>query len=146
MVRRFSRLCWAGILTVAVGAAAHAQTPAASTPTPQPPEAVSDSVGPVISPTLPPYEDGQTRHDRAMRDSSTRYYPQKAQRAGISGMAVLDCLVDTQGWLRDCRVVSEQPAGFGFGEAALRMAPLFHKKAGMAGARTLIPLTFKLPQ
>jgi periplasmic protein TonB len=50
-----------------------------------------------------------------------RYYPRRAVTRGMEGEAVLDCLVSTAGALR-CAVVSETPASWGFGEAALRIA------------------------
>lgn len=50
-----------------------------------------------------------------------RYYPRRAMANNVRGEAVLDCLVDPAGAL-GCRVVSETPANWGFGEAALRIS------------------------
>lgn len=50
-----------------------------------------------------------------------RYYPARALDRGMTGQALLDCRVSTQGALA-CAVVSETPAGWGFGAAALRIA------------------------
>lgn len=50
-----------------------------------------------------------------------RYYPARALARGVEGRAVLECLVDTSGAL-DCRVISETPPGWGFGEAARRIS------------------------
>jgi len=50
-----------------------------------------------------------------------RYYPRRAIGRDVEGSVVLDCLVSTQGRLT-CDVLSETPANFGFGEAALRIA------------------------
>jgi protein TonB len=50
-----------------------------------------------------------------------RYYPRQALRREVSGDVLLDCLVRATGAL-DCVIVSETPAHWGFGEAALRMA------------------------
>ncbi len=50
-----------------------------------------------------------------------RYYPARAVAREMEGEAVLDCLVSTSGALA-CRVVSETPRNWGFGEAALRIA------------------------
>ncbi|HEX3365655.1 TonB family protein [Phenylobacterium sp.] len=80
------------------------------------------------------------------------YYPEKALSAGVtSGEAVLDCLVDGE-WLTDCKVASEEPSGYDFGAAALRMAPLFKMKPQpdptkqpAAGARIQVPINFNLP-
>lgn len=49
------------------------------------------------------------------------YYPRRALRTAIDGEVVLDCLVQTDGFLR-CGIVSELPTGWGFAEAALRIA------------------------
>lgn len=49
------------------------------------------------------------------------YYPPRALRFERDGLAVLDCIVRASGAL-DCRVASETPAGWGFGDAALRIA------------------------
>lgn len=56
-----------------------------------------------------------------------RYYPARAEAADMSGSATLDCLVSATGSL-SCTVVSEEPAGFGFGEASLRISQ--HFRAG----------------
>jgi protein TonB len=50
-----------------------------------------------------------------------RYYPRRAIERTIEGEVLLDCLVSTIGML-DCRVLSETPGGWGFAEAALRIA------------------------
>ena len=38
----------------------------------------------------------------------------------------MDCIVDSDGNLRACAVVSESPTGRGFGESVVQMQPLFH--------------------
>lgn len=50
-----------------------------------------------------------------------RYYPQRALERGVEGSVTLDCLVNTIGAL-SCQVVSENPAAWGFGQAALRIS------------------------
>jgi protein TonB len=50
-----------------------------------------------------------------------RYYPPRAIGRGVEGEAVLDCLVSRIGTL-SCAVVSETPAGWGFGAAAVQIA------------------------
>ena len=52
------------------------------------------------------------------------YYPAQAAAAGLDGEATLQCNINPQIVLRNCRLKSENPAGFGFGEAALRLAKL----------------------
>ncbi len=48
------------------------------------------------------------------------FYPSAARRAGVEGLALLDCLVLPRDRVRDCKVVGEKPAGYGFGRAALQ--------------------------
>ncbi|HSV04045.1 MAG TPA: hypothetical protein VLI41_12650 [Phenylobacterium sp.] len=52
-------------------------------------------------------------------------YPQRARLARRAGAAELTCGVNFDGWLRDCAVLAEQPAGEGFGIAARRLAERF---------------------
>jgi protein TonB len=53
-----------------------------------------------------------------------RYYPRAALEQGLSGQAVIDCLVDERGRL-DCTTTREAPLGAGFGDAAIRMSREF---------------------
>ena len=50
------------------------------------------------------------------------FYPAQAKAAGVAGSATLSCKMSPHGALRVCTVVSESPAGSGFGEAAMRIA------------------------
>jgi|GEM_PF-1968112 len=50
-----------------------------------------------------------------------RYYPVRARERGVEGSVTLNCLVDVSGAL-DCDVTSENPANWGFGDAALRIS------------------------
>lgn len=52
------------------------------------------------------------------------FYPREAHRQDVEGVANLDCLVDGDGRL-SCTIVDEEPAGFGFGEAALQISTCF---------------------
>jgi protein TonB len=63
--------------------------------------------------------------NRPGESDMARAYPQRARRRGLEGSATLDCLISDTGRLSDCAVVSAQPAGLGFGPAALRLAPQF---------------------
>ncbi|HEY8573573.1 TonB family protein [Phenylobacterium sp.] len=54
-----------------------------------------------------------------------RFFPPKAQRAGIEGMAQVLCTIDRNGRLADCEVVRETPTEQGFGGAALKMVSTF---------------------
>jgi TonB family protein len=48
-------------------------------------------------------------------------YPKAAFEKKITGDVLLDCTANDAGSLVDCRIVEEEPAGLGFGEAALSL-------------------------
>ncbi len=84
---------------------------------------------------------------RPSADDVTSVYPIGAQRLGLSGKAEMACQVDADGKLGDCKVVSEEPAGFGFGDATLRLARYFQVRpksvpGGPEGAQVTIPVRF----
>ena len=54
-----------------------------------------------------------------------RFYPDRAARAGLSGWAVIECLTETTGDLKDCQVLGEAPLKQDFGAAALKLSRLF---------------------
>lgn len=53
-----------------------------------------------------------------------QYYPPRARDRGKEGRVTLDCLVGANGAIA-CVVAHETPAGWGFGDAALKIAPYF---------------------
>ena len=80
-----------------------------------------------------------------------RHYPPLAQAAGKEGRAVVHCQVTATGTLTACEVAEEQPAGWGFGKAALAMTGSFRMRpaAGedgrsIEGASVTIPIRFQL--
>lgn len=78
------------------------------------------------------------------------YYPPRAVRQHREGTAVIACTVTEAGGLTACSVAGETPSGWGFGEAALRMAPLFRMRpqtedgVAVGGARINVPVDFRL--
>ena len=79
-------------------------------------------------------------------------YPAAARAKGISGArVVLHCVVGTGGTVQDCQVRSEEPAEFGFGQAALALAPHFRlsvwTEQGLptVGGRVTLPIRYQLP-
>jgi TonB family protein len=50
------------------------------------------------------------------------FYPAAAKAATIEGSATINCQITPHGARRDCTLVSENPAGEGFGKAALDVA------------------------
>jgi TonB family protein len=52
-------------------------------------------------------------------------WPRKALQSGVGGSATVHCIVTALGGVRDCKVISEKPAGVGFGASALGLAEQF---------------------
>lgn len=81
-----------------------------------------------------------------------RFYPDRAQREEVGGAATILCSVTVKGGLEACRVVSEAPVGYGFGQAALRLSQTFQMKPKMddgtpvAGGTVRIPIVFRVPE
>jgi TonB family protein len=79
-----------------------------------------------------------------------RVYPEKARAKGIDGTGVIECIATVDGSLRACTIKSESPEGFGFGQAALAMAPQFQMKPEVNGGKRVeikvdIPIRFTGP-
>ena len=80
-----------------------------------------------------------------------RFYPPKALAVRRGGTAVMQCRVDQAGSLSACTILREGPQGDGFGNAVLRMAPLFQMKPMSLNGRPVvggivrIPVKFQVP-
>lgn len=80
-----------------------------------------------------------------------RLYPAKALALGMAGTAVMQCRVGRSGVLSACAIIREAPQGLGFGDATLRMAPMFQMKPKTVNgtptgdATIRIPVRFKIP-
>ena len=59
------------------------------------------------------------------------------------GAEVIECLVQAGGGLSDCTILSEQPAGMGFGEAALRAAAQSRVGAAQVGSKVRWTVRFR---
>jgi len=83
-------------------------------------------------------------------DDMAEAYPPLASAIGVTGHVMLHCRIATTGRTEDCQVVSEAPKGFGFGDAALKVAPLFRMAPSTTGGSAVasdvrIPIRFALP-
>lgn len=72
-------------------------------------------------------------------------YPAEALRNGKAGRAVVACRLTAAGAASACAVVEESPAGMGFGEAALRLAPTFQFSTKGPDGQSLVGGTFRIP-
>jgi periplasmic protein TonB len=80
----------------------------------------------------------------------SKYYPERAQRLGISGSATINCTVAANGTISGCDVVGETPSNYGFGDAARKLSRFFKMRPQMvdgqavAGGTIEIPIQFRL--
>jgi TonB family protein len=95
-------LAMLGLAGALIGASAAADPPAAPRPAP-----------PMTTLNTP---------DPAAAAAALAYYPAAARAAGVEGQAVIACTHNAHLALQACTLVSETPAGQGFGQAALAMA------------------------
>lgn len=81
------------------------------------------------------------------------YYPQAAISAAKDGQATVLCEVNDERRLRNCDVVSEAPADYGFGQAAARLSTDVTRVAERdargeptAGGWVKLQMSFKVPE
>jgi TonB family protein len=79
------------------------------------------------------------------------HFPAQARKAGVSASkVVLGCTIGAEGELTQCSVNSENPAGLGFGEAVLAMAPTFRMRKwtedgqAMIGRKIVMPISYQM--
>ena len=115
-------------------------------PTPTP---IPVAVDPPPAPPTPAVLTGMVWLQRPSSQDFNRFYPTRALEREQEGRVMLDCLVDGGGRI-SCTVISEDPSGWGFGEAALRISRNFRAAAQTSdgrpttGGRTRVPISFRL--
>lgn len=78
-------------------------------------------------------------------------FPTKAMQEGRAGKATITCNVTIEGFLERCVVLSESPEAYGFGAAALQLAPQFRMSPKMRGGKPVsggevsIPISWQAP-
>lgn len=79
------------------------------------------------------------------QDDLLRVWPAKTKASGVSGVAWIACVVTAEGGLDHCAALNEVPAGSGFGEAALALAPRFRMAPATAGGAAVTGATVSIP-
>lgn len=81
-----------------------------------------------------------------------RVYPAEAQAENVEGRAVAHCKVAMDGRLTGCAVVSEEPYGYGLGEAVLMLSTVFQVERKTKDGPSIppesvvrLPIRFVLP-
>jgi TonB family protein len=93
---------------------------------------------------------------RVQVDSSAskelRFYPEAAQRAHIEGIASVLCTITADGRLSDCTTAVENPPGYGFAAATVRLAshmrvaPRAKDGSPTVGRSLRVDMAYKLPR
>jgi TonB family protein len=73
-------------------------------------------------------------------------YPPKAAAEFLGGKASIGCKANDAGALTDCKVISEEPTNYGFGEAAVALAAKIRLGLPAGASRdVIVPLRFEPP-
>lgn len=115
-------------------------------PTPTP---IPVAIDPPPAPPTPSVITDPTWLQRPDGRDFARHYPPRALDRGQEGRVTLDCIVNADGRI-SCTVTAEEPSGWGFGEAAIRisrsfrMAPATRDGAPTSGGRVRVPIRFNV--
>lgn len=95
--------------------------------------------------------DNPIRIVRPTRQEMMAHYPPEALAQGVSGRATVQCEVNSAGLLDQCRVLEEDPAGYGFGQAGIQLAFEHHVRPDAegrfpVGRRVSVPVDFAPPR
>jgi TonB family protein len=71
-----------------------------------------------------------------------RVFPPAALRKGLSGAARITCEVTAKGGLTDCVSSDEEPIGYGFGDASVKLARYFQMEQTDGSGNPVVGRTF----
>ncbi len=105
--------------------------------------------GPVLNLPLEGEKTGPDWRTKPSGDDLAREYPPLAQMLALGGQATITCQAEIDGRVDECRIVSETPAGVGFGAATLRAAAYFTMNPATLDGKPIrssvtIPLNWQL--
>jgi hypothetical protein len=72
-------------------------------------------------------------------------FPRKAKGVADNARVVLSCRITAGNRVKDCRIVSEKPTGYGIGQAVLRMSSMFRVKPVEVDGRPQYDLRVRIP-
>ena len=72
-------------------------------------------------------------------------FPKKALADGVGGKAVIGCDVTVEGFLQNCKVLSESPKDYAFGAAGLQITPQLRMTPMMRGGKPVAGGTVQIP-
>jgi TonB family protein len=76
--------------------------------------------GKLVRPGALRVEGAQTARLRWRRgEPAEKFYPAEARRKALDGIVTVDLLINAEGYVLEAQLISESPAGEGFGLAAL---------------------------
>lgn len=131
------------ILSLTGAPGAMAQVSADSTHAPPPPASTEPALKPSVI-TMPSWKKHPTG------DQLNSAFPKRAWKENVEGRAQIRCIVNAEGVMTECKVVSETPEGYGFGEAALKLSRYFVMRpttidgVPVTGASVNIGIPFRL--
>jgi TonB family protein len=99
----------------------------------------TDDAGPIVPVKSTPVQIEKV----PTNDELAELYPDRALRLEKSGSATIRCTVSAQGLPSDCLIVTEEPEGYGFGDAGVRALHKFVLKAATSNGRPTDGATFK---